>query len=188
MKSLKWVSLADLYKEHGVKLLDFVLYMVDVKTGKYYILKFTSIDDKTGHVCYIRQTVKNAGCNDECDKTSVVFGTNVPDACDTYLYNNFGVSSNIAPYLVTSGQYLCELTLSYQSASIKDGKSVAAEKGQIFSPYRLWIEIDGLRKFYVPLPGGDWQGKFLDFCNPNPLNVVEFFEGRSDLSERKNVC
>ena len=43
------------------------------------------------------------------------------------------------------------------------------------------MEFYPKRRFYIPLPGGDWQGRYLDLCNPSPLNVVEFFEGRSDL-------
>ena len=187
LKHLSWGGISDLQERANaaeavgpIRPESLILYMFDRKTEKYYIFKIKDVDFNKGEICYIRKSLKNV-CMDDCKKTNIVFGTNVPDACDTYLYNNFGVSSNISPYLVTGAQSACGLTLSYQSASIKDGIATAAKEAQIYSPYRLWIEGNGERRFYIPLPGGDWQGRYLDLCNPSPLNVVEFFEGRSDL-------
>jgi len=192
LKALSWGNLFDVYEgDAGVQEVNTaapriqIIYMLDRKTEKFYILQPKDVDLEGGKFCYIRKTLKTNLCGD-CEKTTAVFGTNVPDACDTYLYNNFGVSSNISPYLVTGAQSLCGLTLSYQSSSLRDGRAVQSKEAQIFSPYRLWIEADGIRQFYIPLPGGDWQGRYLDFCNPSPLNVVEFFEGRSELWNRLN--
>jgi hypothetical protein len=188
LKSLEWQSFED---SRGVAMAAAparprLVYMMDRKTEKVYILTEKNWDGfHEGKYCYIRETLKNVLCND-CEKTSAVFGTNVPDACETYLYNNFGVSSNISPYLVTGAQSLCGLTLSYQAASLKDKKAFNGKGMEVFSSYRLWIEANGLREFYIPLPGGDWQGRYLDLCNPSPLNVVEFFEGRSELWRELN--
>lgn len=187
LKSLEWQSMEnsrDRAMEAAPERPRFV-YMMDRKTEKVYILTDKEVDFEKGKFCYIRETLKNVLCND-CEKTSAVFGTNVPDACETYLYNNFGVSSNISPYLVTGPQALCGLTLSYQAASLKDKRAFNGKGTEVFSSYRLWIEANGVREFYIPLPGGDWQGRYLDLCNPSPLNVVEFFEGRSELWRKLN--
>ena len=190
LKSLEWSSFeysrGRAMEVAGMEASPILIYMLDRKTEKVYILTEKNRDGfHEGKYCYIRETLKNVLC-DDCEKTSAVFGTNVPDACDTYLYNNFGVSSNISPYLITGAQALCGLTLSYQSSSVRDTKSVNKGEREVFSSYRLWIEVNGQRKFYIPLPGGDWQGRYLDLCNPSPLNVVEFFEGRSELWKTLN--
>lgn len=159
--------------------------MFDIQSKKYYKIKFFSYsgsDSDSKGFSYIRELIKVA-LEDDCgDLSSLTFGTSVPDACDTYLYNNFGMSSNVAPHIVTKPSKIRSLNLSYQASTFMDGMPLSQTQKEAFtrvSPYYLQVEINGISLFKLPLPGEDWIGKTLNVQTCTILDIIEFFEGRS---------
>ena len=185
MRVREWVSLLDYLKNKDKSLSDLIdneLLMLDRKTERYYKFKFVNVKkDSEGNtvICYIRQTIKEA-LNECCeDTTEVIFSSNIPDVCDTYLFKD-GISSNLTPYLTKNAQTLSGLKISYQGSVVREGKSVSIGTPQAYSSYVLNIVIDDNKSFQIPLPGGKNTGTYLDICNATPWDLVEFFEGKSE--------
>jgi hypothetical protein len=187
LESREWVNFKDGLQDNEKDFVGMEILMLDVKSKKYYKIKFTKFnydkDIESFGFGYVRELIKIASQDDCCDINGVTFGTNVPDACNTYLYNSFGMASNIAPHILSSASKIKSLNLSYQASLYREGSPVAQTTKEPWiriSPYFLQIEINGIRAFQIPLPGEDWIGRSLDLQNCSVLDLIEFFEGRSN--------